>query len=94
LGVRGTARIGVVYERNRIIGPAKLSQLSIGFQADGQAYREVIFFKSNKDLYRFKNSQFEFSARASAVAITDGVPANVKNVSVIKVFTIKKSGLI
>ena len=45
LGVGGAAGNGAVYEHNELAGMAKLSQLSIGFQAGGQAYREVIFFE-------------------------------------------------
>ena len=48
LGVGGAAGNGVAYEHNKMVGMAKLSQLSIGFQAGGQAYREVIFFESKK----------------------------------------------
>jgi hypothetical protein len=33
---------GAVYERSELVGFAKLSQLSIGFQAGAQAYREVV----------------------------------------------------
>ena len=72
---------------------AKLSQLSIGFQAGGQAYREVIFFESKNNLERFKSSQFEFSAQASAVAVTAGASANVKYAEGVLVFTALKGGL-
>lgn len=92
-GVGGAAGNGVVYERNKKIGMAKLSQLSIGFQAGGQAYREVIFFESKKELERFKESRFEFSAQASAVAVTEGASANVKYTDGVMVFTMQKGGL-
>ena len=72
---------------------AKLSQLSIGLQAGGQAYREVIFFESKKELDRFKNSQFEFSAQASAVAAKSGASANAKYTNGVMVFTMQKGGL-
>jgi lipid-binding SYLF domain-containing protein len=42
-GVGGAAGNGAVYEQGNFIGYAKLTQVSIGFQAGGQAYREVIF---------------------------------------------------
>jgi lipid-binding SYLF domain-containing protein len=93
LGIGGAAGNGVVYERGQMIGMAKLSQVSIGFQAGGQAYREVIFFESNKDMERFKNSQFEFSAQASAVAVTAGASTNVKYADGVMVFTMQKGGL-
>ncbi|PRZ26507.1 lipid-binding SYLF domain-containing protein [Flavobacterium granuli] len=93
LGVGGAAGNGVVYERNNKVGMAKLSQLSIGFQAGGQAYREVIFFESKKELERFKDSRFEFSAQVSAVAVTEGASANVKYSDGVMVFTMQKGGL-
>ncbi len=93
LGVGGAAGNGVVYENNTMVGMAKLSQLSIGFQAGGQAYREVIFFESKKELERFKESRFEFSAQASAVAVTAGASANVKYTNGVMVFTMQKGGL-
>ncbi|WP_188051387.1 YSC84-related protein [Flavobacterium sp. GP15] len=92
-GIGGAAGNGVVYEKGKIIGMAKLSQLSIGFQAGGQAYREVIFFEAKKDLSRFEESNFEFSAQASAVAATEGASANVKYAEGVMVFTALKGGL-
>ncbi|MFV8347868.1 MULTISPECIES: YSC84-related protein [Flavobacterium] len=93
IGIGGAAGNGVVYEQNKRIGMAKLTQVSIGFQAGGQAYREVIFFESRKELERFKESKFEFSAQASAVAVTEGASANVKYTDGVMVFTMQKGGL-
>jgi lipid-binding SYLF domain-containing protein len=93
LGIGGAAGNGVVYEHNKMVGMAKLSQLSIGFQAGGQAYREVIFFETKGELERFKESRFEFSAQASAVAVTEGASANVKYTNGVMVFTMQKGGL-
>tara|TARA_R110000868_G_scaffold57476_2_gene177422 strand:- start:2418 stop:2957 length:540 start_codon:yes stop_codon:yes gene_type:complete len=92
-GIGGAAGNGTVYEHNKIVGLAKLSQLSIGFQAGGQAYREVIFFESKNELERFKDSRFEFAAQASAVAVTAGASANVKYTDGVMVFTMQKGGL-
>jgi lipid-binding SYLF domain-containing protein len=93
LGIGGAAGNGVLYQQGKRIGMAKLSQLSIGFQAGGQAYREVIFFETEKELDRFKESRFEFSAQASAVAVTEGASANVKYTDGVMVFTMQKGGL-
>jgi lipid-binding SYLF domain-containing protein len=93
LGVGGAAGNGAVYENNVVIGMAKLSQVSVGFQAGGQAYREVIFFESKREMDRFKNSQFEFSAQVSAVAATAGASANAKYTNGVMVFTMQKGGL-
>ncbi len=92
-GIGGAAGNGAVYEHNKLVGMAKLTQLSIGFQAGGQAYREVLFFESKKEMERFKDSRFEFSAQVSAVAVTAGASANVKYTNGVMVFTMQKGGL-
>lgn len=93
IGIGGAAGNGVVYQRGAIIGKAKLTQISIGFQFGGQAYREVIFFESKDDLDRFKENKIEFSAQASAVAATEGASANVKYREGVMIFTQQKGGL-
>jgi lipid-binding SYLF domain-containing protein len=93
IGVGGAAGNGTVYEKDKAVGMAKLSQLSIGFQAGGQAYREVIFFESKEGMDRFKESKFEFSAQASAVAVTSGASGNAKYTDGVMVFTMQKGGL-
>jgi lipid-binding SYLF domain-containing protein len=93
VGVGGAAGNGAVYESNSLIGMAKLSQLSIGFQAGGQAYREVIFFESKSAMDRFKDSKFEFAAQVSAVAVKAGASGNAKYTNGVMVFTMQKGGL-
>ncbi|MEO7922107.1 MAG: YSC84-related protein [Chitinophagaceae bacterium] len=93
IGIGGAAGNGVVYRGNSIIGKAKLTQVSFGFQFGGQAYREVIFFETKADLDRFKANKIEFSAQASAVAATAGASANVKYKEGVMIFTQQKGGL-
>jgi len=93
IGIGGAVGNGVVYEGESIVGKAKLTQLSIGFQFGGQAYREVIFFESKADLDRFRENKIEFSAQASAVAVTEGASANVKYKEGVMIFTQQKGGL-
>ena len=93
LGVGAAAGNGVAYEQGALIGYAKLSQVSIGFQAGGQAYREVVFFESSEEMERFKDNKIEFSAQVSAVAAASGASANAKYVEGVAVFTMAKGGL-
>jgi lipid-binding SYLF domain-containing protein len=93
IGIGGAAGKGIVYEQGTIIGNAQLTQVSIGFQFGGQAYREVIFFETKADLERFKENKIEFSAQASAVAATAGASANVKYREGVMIFTQQKGGL-
>jgi lipid-binding SYLF domain-containing protein len=73
-GARGK---GHVYVHDRLVGDTTMTQLSIGFQAGGQAYSEVIFFQSKRDLDEFESGKFEFTAGASATAITASASASV-----------------
>jgi lipid-binding SYLF domain-containing protein len=93
VGVGGASGNGTVYENGAIIGTAKLSQVSVGFQLGGQAYREVVFFETSEAMERFKKNKIEFSAQVSAVAATAGASANAKYVDGVMVFTMQKGGL-
>jgi len=93
MGIGGATGKGIVYEKGVPAGRAKLTQLSVGAQLGGQAYREVIFFETKSDLDRFKENNFEFSAQVSAIAITAGVSANVNYKEGVMVFTQQKGGL-
>jgi len=93
LGVGGAAGNGSVYEKGKQIGTAKLTQVSIGFQAGGQAYREVVFFEEKKTMDRFKEDRIEFTAQVSAVAAASGASKNAKYVEGVMVFTMAKGGL-
>jgi lipid-binding SYLF domain-containing protein len=61
---------GHVYEKGKYIGDTAVTQLSVGFQAGGQAYSQIIFFEDKRALDEFIKGNFEFEADASAVAIT------------------------
>ena len=84
---------GIVYEQGELIGAAKMTQLTVGFQWGGQAYSEVLFFKNAEALESFKKSELEFSGQASAVAITKGASADIAYENGVAVYTITKAGL-
>lgn len=93
IGIGGAAGNGAVFQKGALIGMAKMTQVTIGFQWGGQAYREVIFFETKADLDRFKENRLELSAQASAVAATAGASANVKYKDGVMIFTQAKGGL-
>ncbi len=70
LVVGGAHGTGHVYEMGKYIGTTSMTQVSVGFQAGGQAYSQIIFFKDKRALDEFTSGQFEFDAGVSAVAIT------------------------
>jgi len=89
-GARGK---GVVYETNRITGRATMTQASIGAQAGGQTFAEVIFFENPAALNDFKSGKFEMSADISAVAASEGASKSAKYKKGVAVFTLPKKGL-
>jgi lipid-binding SYLF domain-containing protein len=93
VGVGGASGGGIVYEKGAIVGKAQLTQVTIGFQFGGQAYREVVFFENKETLDRFKQNNIEFSAQVSAVAAKSGASGNAKYTDGILIFTQLKGGL-
>ena len=93
IGIGGAAGNGIVYEKGIVIGRARMTQVTVGFQFGGQAYSEVIFFETKTDLDRFRGGKFEFSAQASVIAVTVGASGNVKYKDGVMIFTQAKGGL-
>lgn len=66
-GAHGTGR---VYARGKYIGDTSLTQVSVGFQAGGEGYSQIVFFEDKRALDEFTNGNFEFDAGVQVVAIT------------------------
>jgi lipid-binding SYLF domain-containing protein len=77
LGVGGALGKGHVYVHGRLIGDTTMGQVSVGFQAGGKAYSQIIFFEDKRALEKFESGTFQFEAGASAVAVTAGANASV-----------------
>lgn len=84
---------GELYEHGQMTGYVDLTQGSIGLQAGGQAYDELIFFQSERDVERFKYRDVEFSAQASAIAATAGASADANYRDGVVIFTLPAGGL-
>ena len=93
LGIGAAHGKGQLFEKGTVLGETKLTQVTIGFQAGGQVYAEVIFFENETTLKNFKEGKFEFSAQVSAVAAAEGVAKNAKYEHGVAVFTLAKGGL-
>ena len=70
--VGGAGGKGGVFIHGKQVGEATLAQVSVGFQAGGQAYSEIIFFADKRSADEFESGNFEFGADAKVVAITAG----------------------
>jgi lipid-binding SYLF domain-containing protein len=92
-GVGGARGKGYVYQQERLIGRSTLTQLTIGLQAGGQAYSEVIFFKDNAALQNFERGKLKLDAQASAVALTERVAEDIAYRNGVAIVTMAEGGL-
>ena len=68
---------GRVYVHDKYVGDTSMTQVSVGLQAGGQAYSQIIFFKDKRAFDDFTRGNFEFDAGVSAVAITAAAGGSV-----------------
>lgn len=93
VGVGGAAGKGAVYEKGVLVGTAQMVQVTVGAQAGGQAYREIIFFENRDAADRFMQNKVEFSGQVSAIAVKAGASANANYRDGVVVFSQEKGGL-
>ena len=97
----GAAFIGAASGRGELfekgnphpLGDVTLNQVSVGAQAGGQVYSELILFEDPVALNNFKQGNFQFAAQVSAVAAAEGVSANAKYELGVMILTLPQSGL-
>jgi len=76
LGVGAAHGNGRVYAKGKPIGETTMNQVSVGLQAGGQAFSQIIFFADQRALEEFTSGNFEFGASVQAVAITAAAGAS------------------
>ena len=75
LGIGASHGKGQVYAKGKVIGFTSTTDISIGLQAGGQAYSQIIFFQNSQALQNFTSGNFEFDASASAIAVQSSAGA-------------------
>jgi len=75
LGVGAAHGSGRVYAQGKHVGDVKVNQLSVGLQAGGQAFSQIVFFQDKRAFDEFASGSFEFDATIQAVAITASATA-------------------
>jgi len=93
LGVGGAGGKGTLFNGGSAVADTKMSQITVGFQAGGQKYAEVIFFENVEKYNEFVSGSYEFAAQVSAVALASGVSADAKYENGILVVTMAIGGL-
>ena len=76
LGIGAAHGSGQVYVGGKVTGKTSMTQVTIGLQAGGQAYSQIIFFQDKRAYDDFTSGNFEFGAQATAVAITASAQAS------------------
>ena len=76
LGIGGAGGTGRVYERGSYVGDVSMSQISVGFQAGGQAYSQIVFLQDKRAFDEFTSGEFAFGAGVGAIAITASASAS------------------
>ena len=77
LVVGGAHGSGHVYVHGKYVGNTSMNQVSVGLQAGGQAYSQIIFFEDKRAFDEFTKGDFEFGADVNAVAITAAAGGSV-----------------
>lgn len=91
--VGGAHGNGVVFERGRPVGFATIAQGSIGLQAGGQSFSEIIVFEDPAAFQRLKAGNFNLTAEAEATALSMGAAANTQFEGGTAVFVMPEGGL-
>jgi len=76
--VGGAHGDGRVYAQGVRVGKTAVTQLSVGWQAGGEAYSQIIFFKDKQALDAFESGNFQFGAGVNVVVITAGASASAE----------------
>jgi lipid-binding SYLF domain-containing protein len=79
--------------KGKIVGRSTLSQGTVGLQAGGQSYSEIIFFKDKAAFDTLKDGKLKLARQASAIAVTAGASADAAYDGGVAVFTMGKGGL-
>ena len=75
LVVGGAHGEGKVFVDSKHVGNVTMTQITAGAQIGGQAFSQIIFFENEQSFKYFTSESFEFSAQATAVALTAGASA-------------------
>jgi lipid-binding SYLF domain-containing protein len=93
LGIGAAHGTGILFESGVPAGKVSMNQVSIGAQAGGQEFSQIVFYGVQKPLAELKLGKAELSGQLSAVALTSGAAANAQFKNGVAVFTAAKGGL-
>jgi lipid-binding SYLF domain-containing protein len=84
---------GLVYEHGIPVGEVTMTEASIGAQAGGASFAQVIFFQTPDVLQQFKQSKYLMDAQISGVIAAQGAEQHARYEKGVAVFVLPKKGL-
>jgi lipid-binding SYLF domain-containing protein len=93
LGIGAARGTGILFERDMPLGKVTMTQVSIGAQAGGQEFSQVVFYQTDQAVAALKGGKAELAGNLSAVALTQGAAAKTTFKNGVAVFTATKGGL-
>ncbi len=93
LGIGGAHGVGILFENGAAVGKVTLNQVSVGAQAGGQEFSQMVFYDVPSALAELKAGKAQLSGQLSAVALKQGAAANARFKNGVAVFTATKGGL-
>ena len=85
---------GVVFKNNQVMGFASLQSASVGLQAGGQTFDELVLFQDQAALERMINQGLSFTSQAEATALQSGAAAQTNFRNGMAIFIKPVGGLI
>ena len=93
LGIGAAHGTGILFEAGTPLGKVSMTQVSIGAQAGGQEFSQVVFYETEQAVAALKAGKAELAGNLSAVALTQGAAAKTTFKNGVAVFTATKGGL-
>ena len=84
---------GRAYIKGFWVGDVILEQYTLGLQAGGQQYSEILFFKTKESFEKFQKDGFEDATQSSVVPIYSGISSDVDFAKDVQVFSSSSAGL-
>jgi lipid-binding SYLF domain-containing protein len=100
-GIGGGRGLGLLLAGGAVLGEVRQSALTLGFQAGGQSFRQLIFFRTCEAMQEFTENgnlgrlsgRFEFQGRASGQAGRTGSASDPGFTSEVAIFSLSLRGL-
>ena len=90
--IGGASGRGVLFDHGKAVGFVRLDEASLGLQAGGETFSELIVLRTPSALQNMKNDNFHLAAKMSAVALTTGAAAGAEFRDGVAVFIMPKGG--